>query len=135
MTKVMEKRLLACIVAVCTYFMGRLAILHAQLQPPNENAGVKFHELVALLFSFPVFELHNALFKVVYLSNCRRLILLRSQNELVRSGNFPLEFNSLSGNYSSVSKLNECYRHLTCGLDRTNGKSKTINHKNHSSLG
>ena len=76
MTGAMQKRLIPSVVAVCTYFMGRLAILHTRLQPSNQDSGVKLHQLVPLFLSFPVFELHQLLFKFTYALNQQRLVLL-----------------------------------------------------------
>ena len=59
--------------AVCAKPMRVLSLLHSRLRHVSESAEINSLKLVALLFSFPVFEAHNLLFKLSYVFAARRL--------------------------------------------------------------
>lgn len=63
--------------------MRGLAVLHSWLRHVSESATIDGLKLVALLLTFPVFELHNLLFKLAYALNSRRLRLIGRQQGLL----------------------------------------------------
>ena len=79
----LEERFYAVLIALGADTMRVLARLHAALKGVGESALPNIAKLVALLFSFPVFELHNLLFKMTYALGSRRLRLIgRRQRQL-----------------------------------------------------
>lgn len=63
--------------------MRRLAVLHTHLYSIREGRSPKTLKLVALFLSFPVFELHNLLFKLRYAASVRRMRFLGRKQRLM----------------------------------------------------
>lgn len=114
--EIVEERFLAFIVAVCAYLMGRLAVLSAFLKAIHENPRRQRFHLVALLLTVPVFELHNRLFKLVYLGNERRLFLLGRKCELLGGSNLALQFKGHVTDFRSVPQLKKRLGEITRAL-------------------
>ncbi|MEH2678668.1 hypothetical protein DXU02_11165 [Rhizobium leguminosarum] len=78
--EIMQERFGVFVVAVCTYLVGRFAILHSGLYPIRKNTRWKLLQLVTLLLTLPCFEPSQIFFKIAYSVNKRRLSGLRGQN-------------------------------------------------------
>lgn len=73
----LNDRLDSILVTLGTNIMNRLAIYHTRLQAVSKRPGSELVQLVALLFSRPVFYGHQFFFQLVYTANCRRISRLR----------------------------------------------------------
>lgn len=65
----LENAPMTAIEALCAKPMRWLAVFHSRLVHVSEGRTINLAKLVALAFSFPVFEAHNFLFKLRYASN------------------------------------------------------------------
>lgn len=124
----LKNRFFACVVAFCAYLMGRLAVLHALLQPVYEGSGIKLTQLVPLLLSFPVFKLHQSLFKFAYALNKKRFMLLGFQE-------FGGELKDKRVARCSIFDLKELLAESDQRRKALVSRIEFANQKNHSSFG
>ena len=81
----LHTRYLALAHASLAEIMKRLSVLHFWLQHKSSRASGERMRFVFLRFTFPVFELHNFLFKLAYSLGEKRLFLLAIERDLVCS--------------------------------------------------
>lgn len=86
---VLQDLLSLFIIASCTKIMRRLAVFHRFLQRIYVGADSNIRKLIASLLVFPVFELHNLLFKIVYSIQSRRLRFSCSQDFFLKFYSYP----------------------------------------------
>jgi len=79
----LKDRFYAVLVASCTYAMPRLTALHVWLDNVQKSRIAAIFKLVALLLSFPVFNLKYFLFKVAFGINQRRMLDLHYHQVLL----------------------------------------------------
>lgn len=87
----LEEALLSRLIAMGAEAMRRLAVRHVWLKAVSDRAGSKSLHLVALFFTFPVFQLHDLLFKFTYALGRRRLGLICRRQRLLGSNYVLLE--------------------------------------------
>lgn len=71
-------------VAVCTYLMRKFGRLHAVLQSVAERPVPFVVKFVAILLTFPVFEVSHFFFKLAYSCNQRRLRLMCGEDMFLK---------------------------------------------------
>ena len=72
----LEQRFMASLVANGTYVMRWLAVAHAFLQRVDRRCFKHRNHGVTVFFSRPVFELHELLFKLLFVAQQRRILYL-----------------------------------------------------------
>ena len=98
--------------------MRWLAICHSRLRHVGESPPIYGFEFVALLLTFPVFKLHNLLFKVAYTIRQRELRRLGRQCALLGGEDRSLQFDDLVLNHGSVTETYEALRDFHGRLQR-----------------
>lgn len=108
----LQERLFALLIAVCTEAMRRLATGHRRLQNVGERSGIVAFQFVAILLTFPVFQLHNFLFKLAYRlgsirlrDTCRRQRLLGLDNVLSERDLDLIDRRCLSGSVEALQSV------------------------------
>src|SRR5260221_647678 len=107
-----QDRFRAALVACLTNVMRRLALCHLWLQRQDKNSRRQSLQLVALSLSFPCFELHNLCFKVAYLLNQRRALLINRENARLGIHEGRIEFDELGLKGLSVPQAYHRLRHI-----------------------
>ncbi len=111
----LQNRSLSILEAWLTKPMRRLAVLHARLKHVSEGVHVDGPKAIALLLTFPVFELHNLLFKLAYAVVSRRQRLAGCEDMVLQ-----LELNVIDRclRSGSVQGLREAKRRLEAAKAR-----------------
>src|SRR6266550_5207234 len=92
----LEYRLIPLLIAICTYPMNWIGAACIRFQNISKGARPHFLQVIALLLSFPCFEVSHLLFKFAYLLQKRRALLLRRKCGIIGIDNLRLEFDELS---------------------------------------
>ena len=79
----LEETFLGLLIAMGTKAMRWLSVCHLWLKAVGDRTGSETLHLIALLFSFPIFEAHNLLFKITYALGSRRLRLASEKKRLL----------------------------------------------------
>ena len=80
----LEERFMAALITNGTDVMRRLAVAHTFLQRVDRSCFKYRDHGVTVFFSFPVFKLHDLLFKIVFRAQQRRILLLYGRDQGVR---------------------------------------------------
>ena len=111
--------------------MRWLAVCHARLRHVGEGTTIYGLEFVALLLAFPVFKLHNLLFKISYTIQQRKLRNIGSECARLGGQDYSLQFDNLALDYGSIADtyhgLQDCYGGIEGRFKRSHG-AKVYNH-------
>ena len=119
----LEYRYLMFLVAVWTSPMDRFGTLHRLLHHISINSRSNLFKLIALLFSFPCFELSNLCFKRAYAINQRRAFLINRENMRLGIDECPIEFDQLSLKGLSIPQRYHRLRDVLQRLERCQSRS------------
>lgn len=114
----LEDRLLAVLDAVGTKVVHRLHSTHRFLARVSERSTGKFYELVPLLLTFPVFELSQLAFKLVYPIGALRLRRLGRQHPGIGIDEHALQLQRLAAESLRIPDPDQGLRYFRRGLER-----------------
>src|SRR5262249_9795541 len=115
----LQDRLAAVAIAVCTYVMLWVGAAHVFLNRISRHAPSDLGKLVALLLCFPCFEISNFFFKLAYLFQQRRLRRIGLKCASLGGENYAVEFDDLVLNHDSVAEAYHCLSDFACRLNRS----------------
>ena len=105
--------------------MKRLAVFHSWLRRISESSTIYGVKLVALFLTFPVFQLHNLLFKIAYTIQQRELRRIGRKCARLGGEDYSLQFDNLVLNHGSISQtyhsLKDFYRSVEGRFKRGHG--------------
>ncbi len=108
----LKDRTASILIAIWTYGMRRFAAFHTFFLFIDKSTVVpNLLKYVALLVSFPCFEISHFFFKLAYAAQQRRLRLLSSED-------FFLEFYDRRVETGGVANLLQSLRQIECSLER-----------------
>ena len=114
----LKEGFLRLMVTVCTNFMLWFGTAHAFFYSISKRPLPNVFKFIALLFCFPCFKAGNLCFKLAYLLNQRRALLIRRKDVLLGLDNYALEFEYLSLDNRSVLHIFHRLRHIHEGIER-----------------
>ncbi len=118
---VLQRFYLSILVAICAGPMRRFGAASIWLQHIRECPVPDIFTLIAGLLSIPCFEVSHFFFKIAYMLNQRRLMLLCSKD-------FFLEFYDRRVASGRVIDVLQSLRHIECGLEGANAHNNLARH-------
>lgn len=123
----LQVRLLVICIALGTYQMRGLAVLHSGLYAISQRSLPSVYQFIAFLLSRPIFQAHNLLFKIVYAAQVRRMNIVRLGQCALRIEKMPLNVDDrlifFSFGFQRINALRDLERSLhavVAAFDRLN---------------
>jgi len=114
----LKQRLLAVLVAICTYPMRWFGAAHGFLHRVSQRPIPKLLQFVALLLTAPIFQASNFFFNLAYLLNERRAFLLSRERARLSVKDLGLKFDGLGLKGGSVPQTYHRLRNILGSLER-----------------
>lgn len=126
----LEYALAPIVVAVGTKVVRRLHSAHFFLERVSKLPAPRILQYIPILLSFPVFELSNLGFQLVFVLQQRRLIVLGRQTALLGGHDYSLEFDNLRIDGRNILRSSDRIKYLASSFEagKSPGNSCNIKH-------
>src|ERR1700677_177197 len=119
----LQNAFFAVLIAFCTKPMRWFGRLCLWFQDIGESSRTNGLQLLALSLSFPCFEISHLFFKLTYLLQKRRALILSRKRAIVGFNDLGLEFDHFTLKRGGIPHAYHCLRNVIRSSERSNSGS------------